>query len=79
MGKYIYELKMKVRDYECDLQGIVNYLFTAEKMATPKLKLDDQKSVFPPSVQSFFTSSPCSSSQPVLPDTSFTPAAKVFM
>lgn len=24
MGKYIYELKMKVRDYECDLQGIVN-------------------------------------------------------
>ena len=24
MGKYIYELTMKVRDYECDLQGIVN-------------------------------------------------------
>ena len=24
MGKYIYELKMKVPDYECDLQGIVN-------------------------------------------------------
>ena len=24
MGKYIYELKMKVRDYECDLQGIDN-------------------------------------------------------
>ena len=24
MGKYIYELQMKVRDYECDLQGIVN-------------------------------------------------------
>ena len=24
MAKYIYELKMKVRDYECDLQGIVN-------------------------------------------------------
>lgn len=23
-NKYIYELKMKVRDYECDLQGIVN-------------------------------------------------------
>lgn len=22
--EYIYELKMKVRDYECDLQGIVN-------------------------------------------------------
>lgn len=22
--KYVYELKMKVRDYECDLQGIVN-------------------------------------------------------
>ena len=24
MAKYQYELKMKVRDYECDLQGIVN-------------------------------------------------------
>lgn len=24
MEKYQYELKMKVRDYECDLQGIVN-------------------------------------------------------
>lgn len=24
MEKYIYELKMKVRDYECDLQAIVN-------------------------------------------------------
>ena len=24
MEKYIYELKMKVRDYECDLQGIEN-------------------------------------------------------
>lgn len=24
MEKYIYELAMKVRDYECDLQGIVN-------------------------------------------------------
>ncbi len=24
MEKYCYELKMKVRDYECDLQGIVN-------------------------------------------------------
>ena len=24
MEKYDYELKMKVRDYECDLQGIVN-------------------------------------------------------
>lgn len=24
MSRYIYELKMKVRDYECDLQGIVN-------------------------------------------------------
>ena len=24
MEKYVYELKMKVRDYECDAQGIVN-------------------------------------------------------
>ena len=24
MDKYIYELQMKVRDYECDIQGIVN-------------------------------------------------------
>lgn len=24
MPRYIYELRMKVRDYECDLQGIVN-------------------------------------------------------
>ena len=24
MSNYIYELKMKVRDYECDIQGIVN-------------------------------------------------------
>ena len=24
MEKYVYELKMKVRDYECDLQGIVS-------------------------------------------------------
>lgn len=24
MNKYVYELRMKVRDYECDLQGIVN-------------------------------------------------------
>lgn len=24
MAKYVYELRMKVRDYECDIQGIVN-------------------------------------------------------
>lgn len=24
MGKYIHELTLKVRDYECDIQGIVN-------------------------------------------------------
>ena len=24
MKEYAYELKMKVRDYECDLEGIVN-------------------------------------------------------
>jgi signal peptidase I len=29
-------------------------------MLTPRLKLDDQNSVLPPSVQSLFTSSPCS-------------------
>lgn len=33
MEKYIYELQLKVRDYECDLQGIVNnanYMHYAE-------------------------------------------------
>ena len=24
MKEYVYQLKMKVRDYECDLEGIVN-------------------------------------------------------
>ena len=50
------------------------YLFTAEKMATPRLKLLDQKSVLPSSVQRRRISSPCSAIQPVLPDTSFTPS-----
>ena len=43
---------------------LAKYLFTAEKIATPKLKLDDQNKVLPPSVQSCFTSSPCSSNHP---------------
>ena len=29
MSQYIYELEMKVRDYECDLQGIVIWSITA--------------------------------------------------
>lgn len=29
MSQYIYELEMKVRDYECDLQGIV-FVFLTE-------------------------------------------------
>ena len=57
---------------------LARYLLRAEKMLTPRLKLDDQKSVLPPSVQSFLISSPCSAIHPVLPDTSFTPAFERF-
>ena len=52
------------------------YLLTAEKMATPRLKLLAQNSVLPSSVQRRRTSSPWSFSQPVLPDTTLTPASK---
>ena len=28
MSKYIFETRMEVRDYECDIEGIVNNAFT---------------------------------------------------
>ena len=56
------------------------YLLTAENMATPRLKLDDQNRVFPPSEQKlsylFTMFFPASS---VLPETNFTSALKAFI
>ncbi len=53
-------------------------LFRAEKMATPTLKFEAQKSVRPSRVQAVWISSLWASVHPVVPLTTFTPALHAF-